>query len=440
MRRSKSSSPAVVATTTTTTNWIGNSSLGSCSSYSYSPRRSILPRNGGNAGFTWSCDNYDTNNRDYNDGALKQRQHSGALTPDDANARVEAATTAGRSLLNRPKLDHDSFNSRHDMLLQMDATFTASAAETPIRRHSMMTVLKPCLSTSSSTSSMLRQSLTMTPPDASTAAARGKNEEFHNFALANPNSTPATNTTTRHAVSFSHQQVREYEVTLGVNPSVSSGAPLSLGWRYNPKECIISLNDDIISTAGIVHNDENGDDGGKYVEVDTADTEEECDNDEKHESSSSSSSLPVRHHHLCYPPSRGGQSPMQPTTTSPQLSSLSPQQQQLSRRRSLSDLKLSDRERHRRISANPHVSLEELHAVLQSVAQIRLFRKESLMELCDEKRRMVMMTREDTRRKGRDDDTPLRKRVENIRMMRAEERMNGSENWYAIFSEDSTTT
>jgi hypothetical protein len=62
------------------------------------------------------------------------------------------------------------------------------------------------------------------------------------------------------------------------------------------------------------------------------------------------------------------------------------------------------------------------------------------MELCDEKRRMVMMTREDTRRKGRDDDTPLRKRVENIRMMRAEERMNGSENWYAIFSEDSTTT
>ena len=425
MRRSKSSS----------SNQIGNSSLSRVSSYSYSPRRSILPRNGGNAGFTWSCDNYDTNNRDYNDGALKQRQHSGALTPDDANARVEAATTAGRSLLNRPKLDHDSFNSRHDMLLQMDATFTASAAETPIRRHSMTTVLKPCLSTSSSTSSMLRRILTMTPPDASTAAARGKNEEFQNFALASTNCTPAINTTTRHAVSFSHQQVREYEVTLGDNPSVSSGAPLSLGWRYNPKECIISLNDDIIST---VHTDENGDDDND-VEVDIADTEEECDNDEKHESSSSSSSLPVRHHHLCYPPSRGGQSPMQPTTTSPQLSSLS-QQQQLSRRRSLSDLKLSDRERHRRISANPHVSLEELHAVLQSVAQIRLCRKESLMELCDEKRRMVMMTREDTRRKDRDDGTHLRKRVENIRRMRAEERMNGSENWYAIFSDDSTTT
>lgn len=431
MRRSKSSS----------SNQIGNSSFSSCSSYS--PRRSILPRNGGNAGFNWSCDNitvninYDTNNREYNDGALKQRQHSGALASDDddADARVEAATTAGRSLLNRPKLDPDSFNSRHDMLLQMDATFTASAAETPIRRHSMTTVLKPCLSTSSSTSSMLRRILTMTPPDASTAAARGKNEEFQNFALASTNCTPAINTTTRHAVSFSHQQVREYEVTLGDNPSVSSGAPLSLGWRYNPKECIISLNDDIIST---VHTDENGDDDND-VEVDIADTEEECDNDEKHESSSSSSSLPVRHHHLCYPPSRGRQSSMQPTTTSPQLSSLS-QQQQLSRRRSLSDLKLSDRERHRRISANPHVSLEELHAVLQSVAQIRLCRKESLMELCDEKRRMVMMTREDTRRKDRDDGTPLRKRVENIRRMRAEERMNGSENWYAIFSDDSTTT
>ena len=42
-------------------------------------------------------------------------------------------------------------------------------------------------------------------------------------------------------VAFSHLQFREYKVTLGDNPSVSSGAPLSLGWRYNPHEKISSL-------------------------------------------------------------------------------------------------------------------------------------------------------------------------------------------------------
>ncbi len=38
--------------------------------------------------------------------------------------------------------------------------------------------------------------------------------------------------------------MREYKVTLGDNPSVSSGAPLSLGWRYDPRERVVSLVDE----------------------------------------------------------------------------------------------------------------------------------------------------------------------------------------------------
>lgn len=192
----------------------------------------------------------------------------------------DAAAVAGRSLLDRTKDEIISSNIAIPENFLLDATFTASAAETPIHRvvsaEKSETALKPCLS--SACGSMRfgfskRNQL---------ARNINKNDEFK----------------FERKVGFSEIRVREYEVTLGDNPSVSSGAPLSLGWRYNPQEKIASVD-----------------------------------------------SSPSKH-----------------------------------RRRSIEELKLSDEERHRRLSTNPNVSDEDLRVVLQATEAERLKRKESLDE------------------------------------------------------------
>ncbi|KAL7433208.1 hypothetical protein ACHAXM_004547 [Skeletonema potamos] len=137
------------------------------------------------------------------------------------------------------------------------------------------------------------------PIISSSSSSSSNNEEFKLLT-----SSSSSSTITPRNVSFSHLQVREYEVTLGDNPSVSSGVPISLGWRYNPNERISKLDDD-----------------------DNSDVE---------------------------------------------------------RKNTLH--KLSDRERHRRLSSNPHVSVQELQSVLQAVASVRLERQESLNELREERR------------------------------------------------------
>ncbi len=122
-------------------------------------------------------------------------------------------------------------------------------------------------------------------------------------------------------------------MTLGDNPAVSSGVPLSLGWRYNPNERISKLDD----------NDD---------EIDV--------NPARDSPTSPTSALDFN--------SDGGRSNLSSSSKSYSTSLFT-------RRR---PLKLSDRERHRRLSANPNVSVEDLQSVLQAVANVRLERKESL--------------------------------------------------------------
>ena len=62
-------------------------------------------------------------------------------------------------------------------------------------------------------------------------------DSVHPTDSASTSSSSSSSTTTK-SVQFENVEIREYSITIGDNPSVSEGPPISLGWYYDERDTI----------------------------------------------------------------------------------------------------------------------------------------------------------------------------------------------------------
>ena len=141
--------------------------------------------------------------------------NGGGLSPSSAKVNPKAAA-AGRAMLQRPSSGS-----------AVTSPFTASSATSSLSRSVRNSASQPVLKSCLSSGSFKRSSNGSLPRGRSAHALTEemRNQEFN---------------ITRN-VSFSKVEFREYEQTLGDNPGVSSGVPVSLGWNYDPNKKVADV-------------------------------------------------------------------------------------------------------------------------------------------------------------------------------------------------------
>lgn len=164
---------------------------------------------------------------------------SPSSSPPSSNGRTNRRSGGG-SMLRFTPLRGRRRSASMERIKGSPAAGAANAAHQSqqVRRHSSEASsarpLKSCMSVSNLSDSLKginnsSKSRTVSAPDLAT--------------MNSGTPTPASGNTFKRSVSFHKIVIREYERTVGDNPSVSSGPPIGIGWSYDPQHSVLDVDE-----------------------------------------------------------------------------------------------------------------------------------------------------------------------------------------------------